>query len=169
MATICSCTNTLILQSNHFLLAENLHIHFLHSVCLNFIFLKLFQRNYTVDVTTEGHIRGHKQSLQLLTKTESGMSVQNPEAHWFTPTILVYIHTDHSLLFLTPTCQNICNSKRYTIYRSTKILFPSFQLSMSEIVLQAWTKIRAWCHKKFRCNVQASERPILLLPQLKNL
>lgn len=144
MATICSCINTFILQSNHFLLAENLHICFLNTVCFYF---KLSQRNYTTDVKTKGHIRGQKQSLQLLTKIKSGMFVQNPEAHWLTLTILVYIHTDLSLLFLTPTCQNTCNSKRTQYTEALK--YSSLRFScLSEIVSQARTKIRTYCQKK---------------------
>lgn len=57
-------------------------------------------------------------------KSKVGCLFKNPEALWHTLTILVYIHTDLSLLFLTPTCQNTCNSKRTQFTEALKYSSP---------------------------------------------
>lgn len=132
--------------------------------------LKLFQRNYTADVTSKGHIRGQKQSFQILMKIRSGIFVQNSEVHWLTLTILVYIHIDFSLLFSTQTCQNTCKSKRTQYTQALKYSSLHFSCQCQKLFQLAWSKIRTCCHKKIRWNVQVSKRPVLLLlSHLKNL
>lgn len=113
---------------------------------LNFIYLKLFQRSNTADIRTKGHIRGQKQSLQLLTKIKGGIFVQNPEAHWLILTIFIHIHTGLSLLFLTPTRQNTCNSKSTQYTEALK--YSSLRFSWQCQKLFHRHGVKSCCHKK---------------------